>query len=131
MLGLGKGTGYRQPTKKDGGVDVVAWRPFRDKRAGFVTVLAQCTVRIDWVDKARDIVPDLWTGYIDFGKSPITSLVVPFAIPRSFERWDELRRTVWLVIDRLRLCELLEKAEIKFRDDLQSWFEKETDYLRN
>src|SRR5580692_9712030 len=29
----------------DGGVDAIAWRPFRDQRSGFPITLAQCTIR--------------------------------------------------------------------------------------
>jgi hypothetical protein len=80
-LGLREGPAYKQSTKKDAGVDVVVWRPFRDGQTGFVSVLAQCTVGLDWPDKARDIVLDLWMGYVDFGTHPLTTLAVPFVVP--------------------------------------------------
>lgn len=39
---------FRLPTYSDGGVDVVAWQDFRDGRAGFPVLLAQCTVQEKW-----------------------------------------------------------------------------------
>ena len=38
-IGVEVGRGYRQPRRKDGGVDVVAWRPFGDGRSGFPVLL--------------------------------------------------------------------------------------------
>ena len=131
LLQLGEGRGFKQPTKKDAGVDVVVWRPFRDGRAGFLTILAQCTVMLDWHHKAKDIVIDLWRGYVDFGKDPLTSLVIPFVVPPGFERWDELRRTVWLVVDRLRLCALLEGIQPACQDEVLEWVEQEKQRLRS
>src|SRR5699024_4280 len=46
LLNLEVGVGPKNPHKKDGGVDVVAWRPFRDGRSKFAVVLAQCTIKV-------------------------------------------------------------------------------------
>jgi hypothetical protein len=119
------GVGKRRPLSKDGGVDVVVWCPFGDKREGFVTVLAQCTVKIDWFHKAKDITPDVWRGWIDFGKDPVTCLAIPFVVPVSYEKWDELRRTVSMVIDRLRICEMLQKIEFTKMDEIKEWTDNE------
>lgn len=120
-MGLPKGKGRRRPHIKDSGVDAVVWRPFNDGRASFITILAQCTVTVDWFGKAKDIVPDVWDGWVDFGKNPVTCLAIPFIIPITYEKWDELRRTVHLVLDRLRICELLNGVEIKKIDEMTYW----------
>ena len=124
-LGLRPGKGEKRAARRDAGVDVVVWRPFRDQREGFVTVLTQCTSAIDWTEKAKDIVIDLWRGYIDFGKDPITCLATPFVIPRPFDKWDELRRTVHFVLDRLRICELLENVPLTVYDQVKEWTRSE------
>ena len=121
LLGLRVGKGRRRPKSKDGGVDVVVWRPFKDGREGFITILAQCTVALDWEGKGRDIIEDIWRGWIDFGKDPVTCLVVPFVIPHPFEKWDELRRTVTFVLDRLRLCELLDGVTLSNESEVSEW----------
>ena len=120
-LGLRLGKGEKRAARKDAGVDVVVWRPFRDQREGFATILAQCTSAIDWTEKGKDIVTDLWRGYIDFGKDPITCLAIPFVIPRPFDKWDELRRTVHFVLDRLRICELLEDVDLTVYEQVEEW----------
>ena len=120
-MGLPMGRGKRRPYIKDSGVDVVVWRPFIDGRTSFIVILAQCTATIDWFGKAKDIVPDVWEGWVDFGKYPVTCLAIPFIIPINYEKWDELRRTVNLVLDRLRICELLNGIEINKIDEITNW----------
>ena len=124
-LGLAVGKGQKRSARRDGGVDVVVWRPFNDRREGFVTILAQCTIAVDWSEKAKDIVVDLWRGYIDFGKDPITCLAIPYVIPHPFDKWDELRRTVHFVLDRLRICEILDGVDLSHRQRISEWTEAE------
>lgn len=125
LLNLGIGTADPRPRRKDGGVDVVAWRPFRDARPGFIVILCQCTVQQDWAPKAKDIVDDQWRGWVDLARDPSTALAIPFAIGSGFDRWDELRRTVTMVLDRLRLCELLDPEELEHVEELRMWTETE------
>ena len=108
LLGLQTGTAAPRSQVKDGGVDVVVWRPFRDGRPGFIVILCQCTVTVNWTPKARDIVPGKWKGWIDFGREPLTAIAIPFAIPQGFDRWDEVRRTVNIILDRMRIAELIQ-----------------------
>src|SRR6266568_3070197 len=112
-MNLSPGKGSPRRTPGDGGLDVIAWRPFRDHRSGYLVLLAQCTVQRDWVTKAKDLTEDIWRGWIDFGKDPHLVLAIPFAIPRNYEKWDDLRRLVHTVLDRLRLAELLEDAKLR------------------
>jgi hypothetical protein len=106
-MNLPLGAGRARRTGGDGGLDVVAWRPFSDRRSGFLVILAQCTVQRDWFDKAKDLTDDVWRGWVDLGKGPHLALAVPFVISADFEKWDTLRRTVHSVLDRLRLCDLI------------------------
>lgn len=124
-LGLTVGPGKARTASKDGGVDVVAWRPFSDSRSGFITVLAQCTIRVDWMPKTKDIITDAWRGWIDFGKDPVTCLAVPYAVPMDFEQWDELRRAVGIVLDRLRIASLVRDVPIGLSGLLWTWTAKE------
>jgi len=94
-------------TYSDGGVDVVAWRHFKDGRAGFPSILAQCTIQLRWRPKATDIVLDLWGDWIRFVTPPQKVLAIPFAVPEGRSWWRDRNRTAGIVIDRMRLCELL------------------------
>jgi hypothetical protein len=104
-----------RPRLKDGGVDVVLWRPFRDGRLGFPVILAQCTVgRREWEKKGRDISTKLWREYLGLPRSPATALVLPFCIyqPDRFDVWDIVSYEVNFVIDRVRLLELLAEIDV-------------------
>ncbi len=125
LLRLQTGAAVPRPQVKDGGVDVVVWNPFRDGRTGFVVILCQCTVAHDWTPKAKDIVAGIWNGWIDFGRDPLTAIAVPFAIPQAFNRWDELRRTVSIILDRIRLAELIEVNAVDGLAAIQAWNSKE------
>jgi hypothetical protein len=95
---------------KDAGVDVVVWWRFGDDRAGAPVLLAQCTVQIDWSEKTSDISIELWKKWIDFETvPPQTALVIPFAVSRSLEQWANRTITAGVIIDRLRLLELLDE----------------------
>lgn len=128
---LPSGRGNARPTAGDGGLDVVVWRPFRDARSGFSVLLAQCTVQVDWFGKARDLAQDVWRGWIDFGKDPHLVLAIPFVIPMGYPKWDELRRTVHTVLDRLRLCELLEACVLTEQVDTAKWVASEIARMEN
>ena len=129
MLNLEIGPGTPRSQSRDGGVDVVVWRPFRDHRTGFIVVLCQCTVANNWPNKSRDIQPRKWAGWIDFAFEPATALAVPFAIPKTFEQWDELRRTVNLVLDRIRLSELIGRIPVEDLENIRVWANSERETL--
>jgi len=96
--------GYRPPRRKDGGVDVVAWRPFQDGRPGFPIVLAQCTIESDVLAKARDIDIRQWATWLALDASILIALAIPGTVPRD-ESWNELARNN-VVLERLRLVSL-------------------------
>ncbi len=103
-LGLQAGVGYRPPRRKDGGVDVVGWRPFPDGRSGFPMVLVQCTLQTDILAKSRDVDARLWASWLVMDEEPATALAVPQTIPAGV-LWDELALN-GAVFERMRLTGL-------------------------
>lgn len=98
------GGSYRPPHRKDGGVDVVAWRAFPDGRSGFPVLLVQCTLERNYAHKASDIDLRVWSGWLCLDADPATALAIPEVVPAG-EEWNSLAsRTV--VLDRLRLASL-------------------------
>ena len=97
------GTSYRPPIRKDGGVDVVVWRPFDDRRAGFPIVLVQCTLQKDLIAKSRDIDITNWAGWLALDRQPSVILATPRVVPDGTDRWNQLNRQ-GLVFERLRLA---------------------------
>jgi len=129
QMNLQLGAGVSPPKSKDGGVDIVAWKPFADHRAAYLVVLAQCTVRTDWVPKSKDIIDIVWLASLDTGRPAVITLAVPFIIPQQFDHWDMLRRTVGIVFDRLRLCQYLRASSSANHQTMVSWTTAEINKL--
>lgn len=96
----------------DAGVDVVVWWRFGDGRMGSPVLLAQCTVQLEWGEKVSDIPLKLWEKWIDFDTvPPQTALVIPFAVNPASALWNDRTVTAGVIVDRLRLMELLDELE--------------------
>jgi hypothetical protein len=106
-MGINPGSGYRQPRRKDGGVDVVAWKPFPDRRPGFPVFLIQCTLQSNVVEKSLDIDTRIWSTWLTLDSEPTTVLAIPGTIGRR-EDWNEVALRC-LVLDRLRLSGLIDE----------------------
>lgn len=105
QLGIAVGSGYRPPRRRDGGVDVIGWRPFADGRTGFPLLLVQCTLQADLISKATDVDARLWSSWLKLDFEPLTALAVPQTIPQGV-LWDQLALRC-MVLDRMRLAGLL------------------------
>lgn len=103
-IGVEVGQGYRQPRRKDGGVDVVAWRPFPDSRSGFPVLLVQCTLQENLLAKGMDIDTRLWSSWLAMDVDPMTALATPTALAPGTV-WDELALN-YMVLDRIRIVGL-------------------------
>jgi hypothetical protein len=71
-------------------------------------------------------MPQAW---IRFGADPITALVIPFVVPLSDDRWSEMRYTVSVILDRLRICELLEGKADSLATEAQDWVRGQVPHL--
>jgi hypothetical protein len=113
------GNAYRPPYAKDGGVDVVAWRPFPDGRSGFPVLLIQCTLERNYAHKVADIDVRVWSGWLALDIDPATALAVPDVVAAG-EEWNALAaRTI--ILDRIRIAALLAGAEAERPALAQVW----------
>lgn len=97
---------YNLPTK-DEKVDVVAWLPFPDMRAGQVIIFAQCAAGADWKTKAGEISLDLWRDYINWLANPLIAFSFPFVLSNE-EKWRQLsKQNRGFLLDRLRISSML------------------------
>lgn len=127
-MGVKVGHGYRDPRRQDGGVDVVAWRRFRDGRQGFPIALAQCTIQRETFTKTTDVDLRLWSSWLALDADPLSLLVIPGTIREAGTEWSQLS-TVVMVIERLRLIELIGRGELP-SDSVNSWVVKALEDLR-
>ena len=110
QMQLSLGTAYRQPRRKDGGVDVVVWRSFPDRKAGIPVMLVQVTLQQDFVSKARDIDRRIWSGWLAMDTDPLVALAIPGTVSGT-EAWNEVSRNC-LLLDRLRLTDLADSVPL-------------------
>lgn len=104
-LNVAPGSGYREPRRRDGGVDLVTWRHLPDGRT-FDYRLVQCTLGVELLKKAREIDVEQWQRWIGFWESPRVAIAVPYdTVEKGVER-REAEALGSLVYDRSRLVSL-------------------------
>lgn len=129
----------------DGTVDIVAWRPFLDGQAASIVAYGQVASGRNWTAKPiKSFIEGHFLPW--FAKAPsqkhIEMLFVPF--PQHHEQSEEKKldfRTVasekarlrendyGVVVDRLRLTELMALSKVSGRYDKQE-YEQHEDYVR-
>ena len=118
---------------KDGGIDVAAWHPFPDTGPSFPTFLVQVTTQASYERKPADVVPEQWIAWIRFGREPTIGLSVPYAVPQDAKvRLSKLRYTTGLLLDRLRICKLLEDRDMKAFSEyrfMEEWTKSELEKI--
>ena len=100
-LNVKVGSGYRQPRRKDGGVDIFVWKEFPDGNPGTPLALIQCTIQKQFTDKVGDVDLKLWSSWLSSDLDPMVGLCVPEVVVKS-EVWDEIT-TRGILLDRMRL----------------------------
>lgn len=69
------------PSQKDGGIDVIAWRPFPDGHPGQLYLLGQCASGKEWREKS--VEPQIKKFYYWFTSLPASPIVQAIFIPFS------------------------------------------------
>jgi hypothetical protein len=113
-LGIPDGVVDRPTEEKDAGVDVIAWRPFRDGRTSYPVFLFQNTIRADYAVKVREVEPSMWRDWLRFGTMPSVGFAIPFAIPIGDDRWLKISYTADVILDRLRIAEHINQLRAPF-----------------
>lgn len=101
-LGLRSGEGFRDPRRRDGGVDLVTWRSLPDG-ASYDHRLVQCTLGRDLLGKAREIDVRQWRRWIGFIDDPRVVLAVPYEVSSRDVAVREAQSMGSMVLDRAQL----------------------------
>ncbi len=107
---LGEGqcfTSEKTFSSKDSKLDLVAWKPFPDKRASQIIVFGQCAAGANWRDKLTELDPEaFWDQWMTGGKgkvsSPLRSVFMPHRVFDADE-WEDRARWARLLFDRCRV----------------------------
>lgn len=120
------------PRDKDGGLDLLCYRPFPDNRVGVPVYLMQCASGQNWIEKVDEPDIDLWQRLIGFVNPPQKAFAIPFALSDDiFKKWG--REIKGLFLDRYRLlaaaryCKRWESSSLKER--IIKWAEPKIDQL--
>jgi hypothetical protein len=100
------------PTDNDLGLDVVSWIRFADGRGGDLHFVVQCATGSDWREKLADIDIAVWSDHVHWGVPPVRVFATPLVISLPEARWIRVVRRGGLLLDRPRLCELAQNAEL-------------------
>jgi hypothetical protein len=98
-------------TYKDRGVDVVAWKPFIEKRSSQIVFLLQCASGKGWRNKTLDLPLNSWEQYIHWSNNPIKAFSVPCVI--SSRDWHDVSKEGGILFDRIRITNLIGVLESK------------------
>ena len=105
---------YSTNDERDGGLDVVVWKPFADKSKGKLIGFGQCKTGTEWRKLVADLVPeDFCKDY--FSVQPIATPIKLFFVCEAFrQNWEKIGRKAGLLFDRCRIMENL--SEFKVQD---------------
>lgn len=105
---IGEGTGSKDRPKrrdqKDAKLDLVAWRPFPDRRRGQIMAWGQCATGSDWRDKLSELHPADWAAIWMIDRPtvlPLRTFFVPHRIGRDL--WEESAINGGVLFDRCRI----------------------------
>ncbi len=131
MTDMGEGTGVRSPlgaSPQDEDIDLIVWKPFRDKRRSMLIAFGQCKTGLSWLKSYTRLsittITDNW--FID---KPIVAPISLFFCSMNFpiNRWDYQASKMGLVFDRLRILGLYNQLDIdnnlQLCDRIKIWVE--------
>ena len=126
ILKLGEGAEAKEPEEstndeRDGGLDVVAWRPFADKRKGKMIGFGQCKTGTTWRMQVGLLDPDDFCKTY-FKDQPISKPINLFFVAESFkENYESIFRKAGIMFDRCRIMEQLSDVPDELITRIQKW----------
>lgn len=139
MNEMGEGTGVKTvagANPQDEDIDIVVWKPFKDKRRSMLIAFGQCKTGMSWLQSYVRLqiktITDIW--FID---KPIVDPIPLFFCSMNFpmQRWDYQASKIGLVFDRFRILGLYNQSDIDKNTDLferiKIWVEAVDLWLNN
>ena len=124
---LGEGDGYINRgagphRKKDDKLDVVAWKPFADRREGKLIAFGQCKTGTNWKDQVSQLRPN---GFCSkwFQSPPVLDPVRMFFISEALSSvgWRNESVDAGLIFDRCRIVDYCDDLEDALLQRLEKW----------
>ena len=102
---------------KDGGLDIVCYRCFEDKREALPVYFLQCASGRNWRQKVATPSAGRWKTLLDAAVQPSTGIAAPFVVNEDELRQAGLEGQV-VVLDRLRMLSAATSAGISLPEEL-------------
>ncbi len=128
--GDGPRTSPSSRNAKDAALDVVAWQPFPDGRAGQLILFGQCAAGANWDEKKNELQPDnfiklYWRAHPCV--NPIKGFFLPFCVHP--DRWQEVSIHAGAIFDRCRIAHLATQEAAP--PGIAAWTAGALDAIRN
>ena len=117
-------------SKKDAGLDIVAWLPFPDRKRSKIIAFAQCATGQFWWGKRNELQPLSWCNKW-LTKHPAVTPVKMFLVPHTItdDDWAELAYDAGVVFDRFRITYFAEQAMSQgLRKEIRDWCRAAREY---
>ena len=124
---IGEGGGFASrpgisPHRRDGGLDVAAWKSFSDGSSGKLIVFGQCKTGTHYKDSLTQLQPD---GFCRkwLRVSPVVNPVRAFFVSESLPRadWEGVGVDAGLMFDRCRIVDFCDDIDEETRQDIAKW----------
>ena len=126
-------SGFDDPqrsSKKDAGLDIVAWLPFPDRKRSKIIAFAQCATGQFRAGKRDELQPLSWCNKW-LTKHPAVTPVKMFLVPHTItdDDWAELAYDAGVVFDRFRITYFAEQAMSQgLRKEIRDWCRAAREY---
>jgi hypothetical protein len=123
---LGEGIGWkttaRSPKAGDGGLDLIVYRKFADKRKGGLVGFGQCKTGIHWRKHLGKLNPKAFCGKY-LAESLIIEPQEMYFVPCRItsDRWDDDSRDGGLLMDRCRIVQFGDNIEAETLTNCKKW----------
>ena len=124
---LGEGGGFvnrnrGRLTARDGNLDVVAWKPFADRRPGKLILFGQCKTGTHYRDTLAQLQPDAFcTKWVrdPLALAPVRAFFITEALPWSL--WRNAVADAGLLFDRCRIIDFADGVNRAVLASLTAW----------
>ena len=108
--------------RKDGKLDVVAWKPFSDKMKGKLVVFGQCKTGTRYRESLTNLRPDSFCEKW-FESQPVLNPVRLFFVSESLSRGDWVGKGIdaGLIFDRCRIVDFCGRMDGRVIADIRAW----------
>jgi hypothetical protein len=117
-----KGHDCPKPKAKDGGVDIIAWKPHGDKRPNQIILLVQCGAGANWVTKPEVPVRTWRDRFFHLSAIPMHGISIPDIV--QIDDFKAVQDRHNLIFDRVRIYKAIHGktfVDSKLKKQILTW----------